>query len=88
MRQYGPYTASAAEGRSCAACKKAFKAGDYTALVALGPGRDPEAQELAREGRPYSAVAIEVHFICATGRPAVATSSNAAPGGSFTASAA
>lgn len=52
----------------CPACHgKAFQAGDYVALVALGPGDDPETQEKARLGRPYDAVAIPVHWACATG---------------------
>ena len=55
-------------GELCPACKVAFKEGDYTTLVALGPGDDPEAQQLAKEGMEYSAVALEVHYDCADGR--------------------
>lgn len=67
-RRFGPKSAeSASEGRKCPACRAAFVEGDYTTLVALGPGDDPEAQELARAGRPYNAVAVEVHWACAGG---------------------
>jgi len=52
---------------TCPACKKQFEVGDYTTLIALGPGDDPEAQQRAREGRVYNAVAIPVHWDCATG---------------------
>ncbi len=54
-------------GVPCPACSKPFKAGDYTTLVTLGPGDDPEAQEKAKAGRPYNAVAIEIHWNCSTG---------------------
>lgn len=56
-------------GTECPACHVALAAGDYTALVALGPGADPHAQTLARRGRAYNAVAVEVHWVCATGDP-------------------
>ena len=49
----------------CPACEEFFKAGDRTVLVALGPGKDAEAQEKARTGRFYSAVALAVHADCA-----------------------
>ncbi|HEC66774.1 MAG TPA: hypothetical protein ENI23_15980 [bacterium] len=49
----------------CQGCGKPFKVGDYTTLITIGPGDDPEEQQKAREGRPYNAVAIEVHFDCA-----------------------
>lgn len=54
-------------GKECPACHKPFKAGDYTTLITLGPGDDPETQELARAGRPYNAVAVEIHWACAGG---------------------
>lgn len=57
-------------GKPCPACHVEFKAGDYTTLIALGPGNDPESQERARAGRVYNAVAVEVHWTCATGQPA------------------
>ena len=55
-------------GAECPACHQAFKEGDYTTLIALGPGNNPEVQERAREGRPYNGVAVEVHWSCATGK--------------------
>ncbi len=70
MRRFGPKAADhPSVGESCPACGVPFKVGDYTALVALGPGASAEAQERARLGRPYNAVAVEVHYACATGEP-------------------
>lgn len=54
-------------GQNCPACHVPFAAGDYTTLIPLGPGADPEEQERARLGRAYNAVAVEVHYACATG---------------------
>lgn len=56
-------------GTACPACRQPFKEGDYTVLVALGPGDDAEAQEKARHGAYYNAVSVEVHWTCATGKP-------------------
>ena len=66
LRKFGPRPKGALE-LDCAACRKKFKPGDYTTLIALGPGDDPEGQKRCREGRPYNAIAIEVHYSCATG---------------------
>ena len=52
-------------GEPCPACQQPFAEGDLTTLVTLGPGADPEARQRAAAGRPYSAVAVEVHFACA-----------------------
>lgn len=52
-------------GQACPACHEPFVVGDFTRLIPLGPGKDPEARERARAGRPYNAVAIEVHDECA-----------------------
>lgn len=52
---------------SCAACQNEFVAGDFTALFALGPGIYKEERERARNNRVYNAVAVEVHWSCATG---------------------
>jgi len=54
-------------GQECPACKEPFKEGDYTTLVALGPGNDLDDQNKCRAGKPYNAVAIEVHYSCVTG---------------------
>jgi hypothetical protein len=54
-------------GVECPACHVPFKAGDFTTLVALGPGDSQGERARAREGRPYTAVALEVHVACATG---------------------
>ena len=68
MRAFGPKkTNDYSVGKPCPACCLPFKVGDYTVLIPLGPGGDPEAQKLAREGRSYNAVSVEVHYKCATG---------------------
>lgn len=68
LRRFGPKTEDhPSVGNECPACHNPFAAGDYTTLIPLGPGDDPEAQERAREGRAYNAVAVEVHFACAGG---------------------
>lgn len=54
-------------GKECPACKEPFEAGDHTTLIALGPADDEEQRRKAREGRPYNALAVEVHWACATG---------------------
>lgn len=67
-RKFGPKDADhPSVGRECPACRQPLKAGDHTALIVLGPGDDPQAREKAREGRYFSAVAIEVHWPCMTG---------------------
>lgn len=53
------------DNEKCPACKKAFAPGDYVTLIALGPGDNEEEQQKAREGRPYTAVAACVHWLCA-----------------------
>lgn len=68
LRKFGPKKKDHPSiGRSCPACEEEFEAGDYTTLIALGPGDDPDARKKAREGRPYNAVAKGVHWACATG---------------------
>lgn len=68
LRKFGPKKAEHVRPEdTCPACKKPFKEGDYSTLIALGPGDDSEAQAHAREGRPYNAIALEVHYACATG---------------------
>jgi hypothetical protein len=67
MRAFGPRPAGARTTPPCPACQKDFAEGDYTTLIALGPGDDEEARQRAREARPYNAVGIEVHYACATG---------------------
>lgn len=54
-------------GEPCQACHAEFEPGDWTTLIALGPGDDEESRELARAGRAHNAVAVEVHWACATG---------------------
>lgn len=51
-------------GQVCPACKQPFKVGDYTTLIALGPGDDADSRERRNAGKPYNAVAVEVHWDC------------------------
>lgn len=65
-RRFGPKPADhPSVGVECPACQVPFAAGDYTVLVPLGPGADPEARQRAAAGRPYDAVAVEIHWECA-----------------------
>lgn len=69
-RKFGPKEAgSMGIGELCPGCKMPFKVGDYTTLVTIGPGDSPEEQRNAREGRAYTAVAVEAHWTCVTGEP-------------------
>lgn len=69
IRKFGPKTADhPSVGEQCPACRKPFVAGDFTTLIALGPGDDAEEQAEASAGRAYNAVASEVHYTCAGGR--------------------
>jgi hypothetical protein len=51
----------------CAACREGFVKGDYTTLINIGPGDDPDEREKCLQGRPYTAVAVEAHWACVTG---------------------
>jgi hypothetical protein len=65
MRPFGPKAKDhPSVGEPCPACHIPFKEGDYTTLVALGPGDDLDAQEKCKQGRFYNAVAVEVHWKC------------------------
>lgn len=69
-RKFGPKAADHPSiGVKCSACDLPFRAGDYTTLIAIGPGDDKAAQAAARAGKEYNAIAIEVHWSCATGEP-------------------
>lgn len=68
IRVFGPKSADHySVGRECPACRKLFVVGDFTTLVPLGPGADPDARARAQAIRPYNAVAVELHYACATG---------------------
>jgi len=65
MRKFGPKLSDHHSiGTLCPACGKPFKEGDYTTLVALGPGDSEEGKQRRNEGSAYNAVAIEVHWEC------------------------
>jgi hypothetical protein len=66
-RSFGPRPKDDDLGRLCPGCSKPFKKGEYTTLVAIGPGDSEESRKRCREGRVYNAVAIEAHFACVTG---------------------
>lgn len=68
MRPFGPkHENHPSVGKPCHACDQPFKAGDYTTLITLGPGADPDEQRRARLGLVGNSMAIEVHYSCATG---------------------
>lgn len=67
MRKFGPKAADhPSVGNPCPACHTRFAGGDFTTLITFDPGNDPEVQERARDGRVYNAVAVEIHWACAT----------------------
>lgn len=64
-RKFGPKPAEhPGIGIECPACHVPFKEGDFTTLVILGPGDDEDARYRRDTGRPYNAVAVEVHWEC------------------------
>lgn len=64
-RKFGPKSANhPSVGEQCPACHRKFEVGEYTTLVAFGPGDDPEEQAKAKAGRAYNAVAAEIHWDC------------------------
>lgn len=63
-RKFGPRAADSPHQKPCAACGKPFQEGDFTTIVAVGPGDDPEQRQRRDEGRPYNSVAVEVHWDC------------------------
>lgn len=64
----GPKTADErAVGQNCPACGVPLADGDQVAVLALGPGADPDARAKARAREPYTAVVVELHWSCATG---------------------
>ncbi len=68
IRKFGPKDPHHPSiGVKCLACHEPFIEGDYTTLVSLGPGGDPEEQKKARNGRHYNSVGVEIHYTCATG---------------------
>lgn len=68
MRKFGPRSAEVDwPQKDCPACREPFAVGDYTTLIPLGPGKNEQERKDCREGRFYAAVAIEVHWACATG---------------------
>ena len=68
MKRFGPKSSDDSSiGKFCAACHRPFIVGDYTTLIALGPGDDEEMQIKAAKGLPYTAVATEIHWDCSEG---------------------
>lgn len=55
-------------GDGCPGCDQPFAVGDVVTLLPLGPGDDEDARERAAAGRIYNAVAIPLHWACATGK--------------------
>lgn len=68
LRKFGPKSDDHPSiGIECPACHKPLATGDYTTLIALGPGDDEGEQEKAATGGFYNAIAVEVHWACGTG---------------------
>jgi hypothetical protein len=68
LQKFGPKKAGHPSiGEECPACHRNFDEGDFTTLISLGPGNWMDERRKARQGRPYSAVAVLVHYACATG---------------------
>jgi hypothetical protein len=67
MRKFGPRPKFKDEDIRfpCPACNKHFVEGDYTTLIALGPGDDEEERRKRDAGGFYNAVCVEVHWDCA-----------------------
>ena len=63
MRTYAPLV-EPLPPESCPACKQAFKVGDITVLVPIGPGDNEESRERMKAGRVYNSVAVLVHADC------------------------
>ena len=60
-RIFGPKSAGHPSiGEACPVCFEPFKEGDYTVLRAVEPADDEERAKM-NAGRPYTAIAIEVH---------------------------
>lgn len=70
LRKYGPKKEdSPTLGRCCPICNHYLLIGDYTTLIPLGPGEDPQERRKCRLGQFYNAIAIEAHYDCVTGGP-------------------
>lgn len=68
LRIYGPMDEKHPDvGELCGACNVRLKIGDFTTLIALGPGASEGARERARQGKTYNAVCSHIHYACATG---------------------
>lgn len=52
---------------TCPGCSVRFELGDVITLVPIGPGIHEDSQARAREGRPYNAISLPTHWVCATG---------------------
>lgn len=53
--------------KTCPACERELLHRQSICLVTIGPGDDPDEQEKCRDGRHYNAIAVAVHWACATG---------------------
>lgn len=51
----------------CPACWTPLKVGDYTTLIPFGPD-DTAEYDKAQDGLAFTAMALELHWMCATGR--------------------
>jgi hypothetical protein len=62
FRKFGPRPHNS-QTHECAVCHRPFAPGDHTTLVPIGPG-SKDGAERAADGRPYNALAVEVHWDC------------------------
>lgn len=53
----------------CAACQVFLAEGDEITMMPLGPGPDKQQRELCADSLSYQAVAVPLHWTCATGKP-------------------
>ena len=68
LQRLGPLDAANAHCATwCPACRRRFQPGDFYTLIVLGPGGDFEQRELAVSELPFKAVAVAIHWSCATG---------------------
>ncbi len=65
LRRFGPKPSDSEE--DCPGCGAKILKGQYSTLITIGPGDDPEEQRKSASGKAFTAIAVEVHWSCATG---------------------
>lgn len=54
-------------GYECPACHGLLEEGQFTTVLFVGPGGDPEARQACLDKKPFTPVALEFHWACVTG---------------------